>query len=567
VQRLAEHRLERLIEAGRTLVSELDLERVLARLLEIACELTEAQYAALGILDPSKTNLERFITRGIDAPEHRRIGDLPRGRGVLGLLIRDPKPLRLADVGSHPESYGFPPAHPVMTSFLGVPVRVRGEVYGNLYLTEKAGAQQFSEEDEAAIVILADWAAIAIDNARLYQRAEDRREELERAVRGLEVTTAIARAVGGETDLDRVLELIVKRARALVEARGLMILLDEGETLTVAATAGEIPDQARGRRLTKAGTIAADVLASGAPERVASIGQSASAASKQIGFDASSALVVPLVFRGRTLGVLSAYDRLRNGPQFGREDEELMLSFAASAATAVHTARSVADERLRMALEGAEHERTRWARELHDETLQGLGSLQLLLSSALRQPDAERREAAVKETLSHVAHEIESLRNLITELRPAELDELGLESALESLAHRREAVTEMKVELEVDLGAGCGGAPRRLESQVESTIYRFVQEALSNVAKHAKAERVVVEVTAQPHAVEVTVRDNGRGFDTSVPSSGFGLVGMRERVALVGGRLDIGSSPAGTTLRAVLPVRDEAGGRAESVAV
>jgi signal transduction histidine kinase len=551
---LSERRLERLIEAGRKLVSELDLEVVLRDLLEIACELTEAEFAAIGILDPSKTQLERFITRGIPAEQHKRIGDLPRGRGVLGLLISDPKPLRLSDVGAHPQSYGFPPAHPPMKSFLGVPVRLRDEVYGNLYLTEKAGADEFSDEDEESIVVLSDWAAIAIENARLYQSAEQRRQDLEHAVQGLEVTTAIARAVGGETDLDRVLELIVKRARALVEARGLMILLADGEQLTVAAVAGELSDATRGRQIVKDGTAAADVLASGQPRRVADIERSRSVA-YQVGFDAKSALVVPLVFRGRVLGVLSAYDRLTGGPEFGREDEELMLSFAASAATAVHTARSVGEERLRKALEGAEQERTRWARELHDETLQGLGSLQLLLSSALRQPDAERREAAARQTLEHITDEIDKLRTLITELRPAELDELGLESALEALVQRRDSEGSARVELDINLGDGYGGVARRFEPQIESAVYRLVQEALSNAAKHADATNVSVRVTAHGSGAEVVVRDDGRGFDPDAATAGFGLLGMRERVALVGGTLDVTSQPGeGTEVRVVVPI-------------
>src|SRR4051812_6833530 len=267
---------------------------MLERLLEVAAEMTEAQYVAMGILDPSKTNLERFVTRGIEPEQHRQIGDLPRGRGVLGLLITDPRPLRMGNVGSHPESYGFPPGHPPMKSFLGVPVRIRGEVYGNLYLTEKAGGREFTEEDEHTIVILADWAAIAIDNARLYQRAEERRQDLERAVRGLEVTTAIARAVGGETDIDRVLELIVKRARALVHARGLMILLTEGDELVVAATAGGIDASLRGRRIQAEGTVAKEVIASGRPERVSMVQSRRETATALLGLEATSALVVPL---------------------------------------------------------------------------------------------------------------------------------------------------------------------------------------------------------------------------------------------------------------------------------
>jgi GAF domain-containing protein len=221
---LDDHRLRRLLEVGRTLVAELDVEAVLDRLLEVAQELTGARYAALGIVDPERRGLERFLTRGIDEITQRAIGDLPRGRGILGVLIEDPKPLRLRRIGDHPRSYGFPAGHPEMNGFLGVPVLIRGQAWGNLYLTEKDGGE-FDESDEEAAVILAGWAALAIENARLYQNVDERRRELERAVTGLKATTAIARALGGETRLERVLELIVKRARALVEARMVLILL------------------------------------------------------------------------------------------------------------------------------------------------------------------------------------------------------------------------------------------------------------------------------------------------------------------------------------------------------
>src|SRR3954452_25100638 len=264
-QSLPQHRLIRLIDVGRSLVAELDLEVVLERLLDVARDVTGAHYAALGILDPEKRGLERFVTAGIDEPTRTVIGDPPHGRGVLGVLIRDAKPLRLPDVRAHPESYGFPPGHPPMHTFLGVPVVIRGQAYGNLYLTEKDGGREFTDEDERSIIILADWAAIAIDNARLYASGEERRAALERAVHGLEVTTSIARAVGGETDLDRVLELIVKRARALVDARAAMIMLVEGQQLVVAAGAGAIPASARGTRLDPTGTVAAQVLAQGRP--------------------------------------------------------------------------------------------------------------------------------------------------------------------------------------------------------------------------------------------------------------------------------------------------------------
>ena len=231
-------RLRRLIDAGRSLVSQLDLDELLERLIAVATDLTGARYVALGILDTERRELERFLTHGIDAEGRRAIGDLPRGRGILGVLIDDPRPLRLASVGDDARSYGFPPGHPPMSTFLGAPVMIRGEAWGNLYLTEKEGGAEFTAADEEAVVVLAEWAGIAIENARLYRASEQRRDELEASVRRLEATTAIARAIGGETDLDRVLELIVKRGRALVGASGMVILLTEDAGLVVAATAG-----------------------------------------------------------------------------------------------------------------------------------------------------------------------------------------------------------------------------------------------------------------------------------------------------------------------------------------
>ena len=240
---LDEHRLARLIDAGRGLLSELDLETVLDRLLQTAADLTGARYVALGVLDEGRRELARFLTRGIDEDTHRAIGDLPRGRGILGVLIDDPRPLRLDDVGDHPRSYGFPPGHPPMRSFLGVPILIRGEAWGNLYLTEKAGGEPFALEDEEAVIVLADWAAIAIENAGLYRDVAARREELERAVRGLQATAAIARAIGGETELERILELVVKRGRALIEAHDVLIMLREGDELVIAAGAGHVHDR------------------------------------------------------------------------------------------------------------------------------------------------------------------------------------------------------------------------------------------------------------------------------------------------------------------------------------
>src|SRR4051794_296301 len=249
-------RLRRLIDAGRGLISNLDVEAILQQLLDVAREVTEARYAAVGVLDGRRQELERFVTAGIGADTHRAIGDLPRGRGILGLLIEDPRPLRLEHLGEHPHSYGFPSAHPEMETFLGVPVMIRDEAWGNLYLTEKAGGEAFTEADEESAVILADWAAIAIENARLYASVEQRRNHLERAVRGLDTTVAIAQALGGETNLSRILELIVKRARALVGARTLVIMLEQDDDLVVAAAAGELHAGVHSRRGPTAGAAA-----------------------------------------------------------------------------------------------------------------------------------------------------------------------------------------------------------------------------------------------------------------------------------------------------------------------
>ncbi|MGZ6643692.1 MAG: GAF domain-containing protein, partial [Solirubrobacteraceae bacterium] len=233
-------RLARLIEVGRSLLSELDLDVVLDQVLETARELTGARYAALGILDDERRELSQFIARGLDEETRSAIGDLPRGRGILGVLIDDPQPLRLSNVGGHPRSYGFPPGHPPMRSFLGVPITIRGQAWGNLYLTEKADGEEFTADDEHAVIVLADWAAIAIDNARLFRAAEQRRDALEHGVHRLEATAAIARAVGGETELGRLLEHVAKRARALVEARDVLILLREGDELVVRVGAGDV---------------------------------------------------------------------------------------------------------------------------------------------------------------------------------------------------------------------------------------------------------------------------------------------------------------------------------------
>ena len=397
-----ERRLARLIDAGRTLLSELDLETVLDRLLETAAELTDARYAALGILDDDRRELERFLTRGIDEETHRVIGDLPRGRGLLGVLIDEPRPLRLDDVGDHPRSYGFPPGHPPMRTFLGVPILIRGQAWGNLYLTEKAGGEAFAAEDEEAVIVLADWAAIAIDNARLYRDVAARREELERAVRGLQATAAIARAVGGETELERILELVVKRGRALVGAHDVIIMLRDGEDLVITAGAGHvtISDSAR---VPLSGSTAGEVLASGHPGASRDAARELRISPERLGVGHARRRSWCRCSTAATASACSprSIASTATAPS-ARDDEQLLEAFAAQAATAVATAKSVEADRRRRSLAAAEAERHRWARELHDETLQALGGLRVLLSSAARLDDPDAMRAAMREAVEQL---------------------------------------------------------------------------------------------------------------------------------------------------------------------
>jgi signal transduction histidine kinase len=553
---LDESRLHALLEVGRSLVTELDREALFHRVLVVARELTGARYAALGILDKDSQELERFVVSGIDDETHRAIGDLPRGRGILGELIRNPAPLCLDDISKHPRSYGFPPAHPPMTTFLGAPIMLRGEVWGNLYLTEKEGGHPFDGADEESLVILADWTAIAVHNARLYESVEARRDELERAVQGLGATTAIARAVGGETDLGRVLELVVKRGRALVDARSMLILLRDEDDLSVAAAAGESHEGVVGARIPGDQTIAKDVLESGRVERLADAKGRLRLGLEAVAPDAHTAMLVPLTFRAQPLGVLVALDRVGGAPGFLAKDERLLRAFAASAATAVATAQIVEAEQLRRSVKATEDERARWARELHDETLQGLGALQMLLESALRRSTPEAVRAAAVQAVTQVEGDIEKLLAIITELRPASLDALGVQPALESLVKQVRTVHGLEVDLRLDLAYEAGRTATRPTPDIEAAIYRIVQEALTNVARHAKAEHVWVSVVEYDERLRIELRDDGRGLKRSAetPGSGFGLIGMRERVDLVGGSFSIESAPGeGTTVRAEIP--------------
>jgi signal transduction histidine kinase len=541
------------LAVARSVLEELDVEQVLARVLDAARELTGAQYAALGLLDDSRTRLARFLTAGIDEETRRRIGPLPTGRGVLGELIRNSQPLRIDDVGSHAFSYGFPVGHPPMRTFLGVPVRVAGEQYGNLYLTEKAGGT-FTEEDERSLIALADLAGLAIDHARRYTSTETERSRLARTVNALDATIQITRALGGETDLSAILLLVAKRGRALVSARVVVIELLVGEELEFAAGAGEVPHDLIGRRVPLMDTVASIALVTGSPQNLSDPANRTlfeEHGAGAVGITATDGLVVPLIFRDRAYGVLAAFDSLEGG--FDADHQRLLEAFAASAAMAVATATSAADERRRQSLAAAEAERTRWARELHDETLQALANLRLILYTAQRRDDPQQLSAAVEQTLEQLTVDISSLRSLITELRPAALDQFGLQAALTALMDRARH-TGLEVVATIDLAHESGRAPTRLTPESETAIYRIVQESLTNITKHASASNVSVGVAEDDHLVRVRICDDGVGFEMASISAGFGLAGIRERVDLLGGRLEVTATPGqGTQVAVTLP--------------
>jgi signal transduction histidine kinase len=551
---LDERRLRLLLEIGTSIVAELDSEVVLRRVLDAGRELTGARYAALGILDGERRQLERFITAGVDESTRQAIGELPRGRGILGELIRNPEPLRLADISEHPRSYGFPPEHPPMTTFLGAPILVRGEAWGNIYLTEKDSGE-FDEADEQALLVLSRWVAIAVENASLYENLDAQRSELERAVANLEATVAITRAIGAETDVDRVLELIVKRGRALVDARLFLVLLPEGSDLVVACSAGEGSAEVTGRRISTPQTALGEILRTGQAERLTDSSSRMRLGLSDLTDRAGAAMLVPLSFHGRALGLLVALDRFDSTAAYGADDERLMRAFASSAATALATAQNVEAGQLRMSIAAADQERARWARELHDETLQGLGALQVMLTAALRQDeDAVRRAAEL--AVGQIETQVHELQGLITELRPAALDDLGLSPALDTLYARVHAAHGLEVTSQRDLISEARDEAGRLAPEIEGTIYRLVQEALTNIAKHANTGRAHTRITEGDGRVSVEIVDEGAGFDPGELTRGFGLVGMRERVELVGGSLEIDSRPgAGTRVRAMLPAR------------
>ncbi len=537
-------RLRVLVDAGIALSSELSLDALLQRLVETAAQLTGARYAALGVIDKSGQGLERFLTTGIDAEAHAAIGDLPRGRGLLGVLIRDAETLRLHDIADDPRSVGFPRHHPPMKTFLGVPILLRGVAYGNLYLTEKEGGGDFTEDDEELTQLLAAQAAVAIENARLYESST-------RWLRQLQMLNEIGTALASEIELEPLLALVASRLRELVDARLVLIALPRGGAMTVAAAEGEAAYGVVGMQLEFGGSKAGRVLERRRSERVDSVLEDPEVdqqAARRIGV--LSALYVPLIARGQAIGVVIAHDKLGSNPAFSDDDLRLAESLADRAAVAVDLSERVSRDALARALAAQEQERKHLARELHDETAQALTSILLGLKPLERSAATPDDRAAVATLRELVVSTLQGVRRLAVELRPSALDDFGLETAADRLVSTFRESTGLRVDLETRLGEV------RLPTEIETILYRIVQEALANVVKHAEASQVSIVLTQSEHAVTAVIEDDGRGFDPNATGDdALGLVGMQERIALVGGRLRIESSQgAGTTIAAEVPI-------------
>jgi signal transduction histidine kinase len=541
----SQDRLRALVEAGMALTSESTLEALLQRLLAAAAELTDARYAALGVIDPAGGLLERFVTHGIDAETHAAIGDLPQVRGILGVLLHESEPLRLHDLSADSRSVGFPPNHPPMKSFLGVPILLRGVAYGNLYLTEKAGGEDFTQEDEEVVTLLAAQAAVAIENARLYESAT-------RWLRQLEALNEVANALVSEMELPRLLDMIARELRDLIGAKLVTIAVPASEsTLRIEGVAGVRADELVGAELRIDRSKHGRIFERRRSERVDSVLDDPEADQDfaRRG-EIRTGLFVPLLVREQALGVIGIHDREGPDPRFTDQDQLMAEAFAARAAVAVELSSRVAQDALRRVVAAQELERTRLARELHDETGQALTSILLGLKRVEESQDHEEARAAARELRSLVVDTLQDVRRLAVELRPKALDDFGLVPALERLAESVSESGELEVVFEAAL------RDDRLPGELETALYRIVQEALTNVVKHARAGKVSVSLAQTGGRVTAVVEDDGRGFESGgTGGAGLGLVGMRERLALLGGKLAIESTEAaGTTLVAEVPV-------------
>ena len=525
-------RVRGLLEAVLSVGRELDLPQVLRRIVEAAVVLVDAEYGALGVIGPDR-KLSEFLTEGIDDELRARIGDLPSGHGILGELIRHPEPLRLAELSEHPSSYGFPANHPPMHSFLGVPIRVRDEVFGNLYLTEKRSAKEFDAEDEAVLSTLAVAAGVAIENARLYEEARRREQWLAASA---EVTS---RLLSGASRAE-VLELIVERARQIVSADlGLVAVPAAGaDGLRTAWVAGNNAQDHKGSLLPAEGGFVAAAFSGGEPVLSSNIEhdpRSGDDGRRWAGL--GPAMAVPMGTRGGARGVL-LLARSAGGTAFGREESAPLLGFAGQAALAMELAERRSDAEQIALLE----DRDRIARDLHDLAIQRLFATGMTLQSAQRFVEHPEAVERLGRAVGDLDDTIKIIRSTIFGLRTHDAPPGGR-------GVRRRLAAEVAA-----AALSLGFTPSvRLEGLVDTDVpesiadhmIAVVVEALSNAARHAEAGSVDLHLVVAGGELTLTVTDDGVGIPDGVARSG--LKNIEERAAALGGSFAQDVPPGGGT--------------------
>lgn len=537
-------RLHRLLDAVVAVAGALDLNTVLRRIVETATELVDAQYGALGVLGEGD-ELAEFVTVGIDDETLARIGPFPRGHGILGVLIKDPKPLRLHDLAEHPLSYGFPPNHPPMRSFLGVPVRIRDKVFGNLYLTEKVDGQGFTETDESVVVALAAAAGVAIENATLYEEAEHRQA-------WLTATAEIAGLLVADTDADQVVQAVADRARSVSGADVAWVVVGaDPASLRLEVVSGAPVDVESMQRLSMEQSLASLVIRSGSPVSVDDVASDPRAVdpSRIEGWPTlGPVMVVPLGSGPAVEGALALGWVPERAEWFHRVDDRLPASFAEQATLALQVSRSRADRQRLTLFE----DRDRIGRDLHDLVIQRLFAVGLGLQSTATSTTDPVLAARLGQAIDDLDGTIKDIRRTIFSLGTLE-EAADVQSEIERLVHRAGATMKIRPTLRLE-----GPLRTAVRSEVVPDLLAVLGEALSNVGRHAQAGAVDVSVRVDRQAVTVTVSDDGRGVDRDVPQSG--LDNMRARAVRHGGTFSVESAAGqGTTVAWSVPVGPPAG--------
>jgi signal transduction histidine kinase len=530
-------RYERLLEAGLALAAELSLPAALQRIVELAAALTGAHYGALGVLG-GDGHISEFITTGISDTERAAIGHIPGGHGILGVLIDDARPLRLHDIATDPRSVGFPPNHPPMRSFLGAPVTARGQVFGNLYLTDKHHGQDFDADDERALVLLATQAGVAIENAHLYEEAQAR-------ARRLEAVRAITTAILSGTETNELLSLVVGHARELVGADVATLALPAGtDRLVIEAADGQLADQLLGTVFPVEGSVTGEVLRTGKPVVLADAAADDRTAQPIVAAMVGPALFVPLAVRGHTLGSLTVANA-RGGPPLREAAVQLVETFAEQAAVALEYARLQRELHRLAVLE----DRERIAKELHDGAIQALFAVGMNLQGSALLAGNDDLRARIQHAVEELDRVIRDLRNYIFGLRPGILADRQLDQALQRLVEEFGQRTGVVAVAEIDPAVAA-----ELTSQAGEVV-QLAREALSNVSRHAQAATCRVSLYRDQDAAVLEVDDDGRGFaPTQTIGTGQGLHNLRERAEALGGRAEIDSTPGqGTRVRVTIP--------------